>query len=542
MNRRKIAYFSPLPPVHSGIAEYSEDLLPKLAEYFDIDIYIDRYEPATPLKGKFPIRPYTDYRPASGGGYDMHIYQMGNNPYHLYLYDFIFEHPGIVVLHDLVLHHFYVEATLARDLRGEYVALMEETYGPAGLKTARGRADGLFTEFQYFFFPLYETIAAASRGVLVHNRYALSAIAAEFPDMKAARVRMGIPAAPLPVDIRTARRALGFPEDAFILGSYGFVTTIKRLDVVLRAFARLLCKRPDSRFLIIGETTAGYDLKKEVMRLGLSDSVLLTGFLPQEALSTTLAAVDIFVNLRYPTAGETSASLLKLLAMGKPAMVSNIRQFRELPDHCCPKIDPGPLEEELLCRYFELLAGDRELLEALSAFGLEYIRDNHRVEDTAAEYRDFIEEVIADRDRRPPWRRIRPHPVRTSALPNLLRAEIRGTPVPENLPAGARVGIRCRVTNTGDTVWLSPSSPIGGQVALGGRILTGDGVLAAELPWRKLPFDVPPGRTFEIDCHLSVPADPGEYRVVIDLVDAGIGWFAETGSKPLSFVVNVPAS
>jgi len=44
---RRIAYFSPLNPQKSGISDYSEELLPHLARYFDIDLFVDGYQPSS---------------------------------------------------------------------------------------------------------------------------------------------------------------------------------------------------------------------------------------------------------------------------------------------------------------------------------------------------------------------------------------------------------------------------------------------------------------------------------------------------------------
>ena len=41
----KIAYFSPLNPIKSGISDYSEDLLIYLMEKADIDIYVSGFYP-----------------------------------------------------------------------------------------------------------------------------------------------------------------------------------------------------------------------------------------------------------------------------------------------------------------------------------------------------------------------------------------------------------------------------------------------------------------------------------------------------------------
>ena len=48
-----------------------------------------------------------------------------------------------------------------------------------------------------------------------------------------------------------------------------------------------------------------------------------------------MAACDVLVNLRYPTMGETSGSVIRALSLGKPLVVSDVGWFSELPDDAC---------------------------------------------------------------------------------------------------------------------------------------------------------------------------------------------------------------
>ena len=69
----RLAYFSPLNPLQSGISDYSEELLPALAERADIDLFVDGFEPVNrAIRETFRIN---DYRKDPGvltglAGYD----------------------------------------------------------------------------------------------------------------------------------------------------------------------------------------------------------------------------------------------------------------------------------------------------------------------------------------------------------------------------------------------------------------------------------------------------------------------------------------
>ena len=61
--------------------------------------------------------------------------------------------PGVIVLHDVVLHHLIVEMTLARGDVDGYVAALRASHGEAGEAWARGRAAGLHSEMGNFLLP-----------------------------------------------------------------------------------------------------------------------------------------------------------------------------------------------------------------------------------------------------------------------------------------------------------------------------------------------------------------------------------------------------
>jgi hypothetical protein len=60
------------------------------------------------------------------------------------------------------------------------------------------------------------------------------------------------------------------------------------------------------------------------------------------------ALADVCINLRHPTAGETSASLLRLLAAGKPTFVTASGSFNEIPNTAAIHVPLDRSEAEFL--------------------------------------------------------------------------------------------------------------------------------------------------------------------------------------------------
>ncbi len=112
----KIAYFSPLSPQKSGIADYSEkELLPFLSKYMEIDLYIDEgIVPDNPdIIKNFKIFHYKEIDKRVED-YNAIIYHIGNNPLHAYIYETLLKYSGIVVFQDVFLHGLIASMTLSK--------------------------------------------------------------------------------------------------------------------------------------------------------------------------------------------------------------------------------------------------------------------------------------------------------------------------------------------------------------------------------------------------------------------------------------------
>lgn len=393
-HRMRVACFTPLSPVASGISYYSEELLPVLARALDLDVYVDGYTPTAGLAlaaAGVRLRDAREFeRTAAREPYDATIYQFGNSPAHAYMYDRAIRAPGVVVLHDVVLHHLRLWMAVNRGRRKEYAGDLARLYGAAGQELARAVLRGQMPP-GLFDFPLVEPILEVARAIIVHNAASAERVRALRPNADVRVVPMGVPLPVLPSRAE-ARARLGVAPDAFLVVSHGHVTPYKRLDVALRAFRRLIGERLDARFLIAGSAAPGLEaaLGRQIGYLGLGGKVSLLGFVPPETVADLLAAADCCINLRYPSAGETSASLLRIMGAGLPVLVSDAGSFRELPSGCAIKVPVGQLEEPLLAEYLIELARNDSLREALGAHARAFVASEHSLERSADGYLDTL--------------------------------------------------------------------------------------------------------------------------------------------------------
>jgi glycosyltransferase involved in cell wall biosynthesis len=203
-----------------------------------------------------------------------------------------------------------------------------------------------------------------------------------------------VPVASDPITDWEAKARLGFEPDDLLMGSFGYVAPSKRVDVALRAFARVRRSFPNAHYAIVGRVIAGHELSPLLDELGLGEEVRLVGYADDAIFRTYLRAVDVGVNLRYPTHGETSATLLALMAAGKPVLVSRVDAFVELPDAACVKIDVGTEEQSQIETWLLALLEDRDRRCQIGRNALSYVRRECDPEAVAARYVDFMQQVL----------------------------------------------------------------------------------------------------------------------------------------------------
>jgi glycosyltransferase involved in cell wall biosynthesis len=406
----RLAYFSPLPPQRSGIADYSAELLPVLARHLEVEPFVDEGVKVDPeISARFPIRGDKAF-PAlwESGRYDAVLYHIGNNPdYHARAWRMLMRIPGVVVLHEPMLHHLVRGMTLARGDLGSYVEEMRYAYGRTGESLAR-RSLGTGIPLDAWSYPLFERVVDASLGLLVHNGCTRDRVLASRPGTRIVKVphhlSLGAPgAAQGEADPQAARAALGLPPEGLLFASFGFITPAKRIDVALRAFARLRREvAPDALYLLVGEVSPHYDFAK-ILTPELSAGVVPVGRTELPAFLSYMAAADVAINLRYPSAGETSGTLIRLLGLGKAVLVSNTGAFAEIPDGCCAKIDLGVCddgdvsEEDLLFATLRALATDPALRRQMGENARRHIAAHHTLEGSAQAYADFVRATVEAR-------------------------------------------------------------------------------------------------------------------------------------------------
>jgi glycosyltransferase involved in cell wall biosynthesis/SAM-dependent methyltransferase len=390
----KLAWFSPLPPTSSGIADYTTEILPYVLERAEVDVVcpVPRFRRPRPPSGAGLVDPRRFVR----ASYDAVLYHLGNNPYHEYVYEQARRRPEIAVFHDAVLHHLIAHVTFESGHPARYEGILHGEYGPRGTRLAMLRRSGLATEYEKFLFPLTAHVAQRARGIVVHSHDAAARMREAAPDVPLVVIphHAGAPPAEVEgIDRDEARRRLRLPPDAFVVGHFGFITRPKQPAAMIGGFRALHAEFPDSILLLVGADHTQGALGRLIDQVGVRDSVRMTGYVDLERFYVHLRACDAVINLRYPTAGESSGTLARSLAEGRAVIVNNYGSWAELPSDVALKVEIDGPQDEQVGEQLLRLARDpafRAGVEERSAAYARRFLDPHRCRDM---YVSFAREV-----------------------------------------------------------------------------------------------------------------------------------------------------
>jgi glycosyltransferase involved in cell wall biosynthesis len=370
----RVAYYSPQPPERSGIADYSALLLPALTERIDVDVV---------RRGTRRLRRRAD----------ISLYHLGNDPdAHGWIVEALRRRPGIVVLHDFVLHHLVAGMTLGRGDGGGYLDAMQREAGPVGRMLAHGVIDELLPplwEERAAEYPLAGEVLGSANGLIVHSGYVEQLVRES--GYRHPVWRIPHPAWPMPAEIAPVE----LPEGRRIIGCYGHLNPAKRLPQLLEAFALLRRRVPEALLLLVGSLSPGFELDLVYDRLGLraDEDVIRLDYVDEARLWSLLAACEVCVNLRYPTMGETSGIVVRALSLGRPLVVSDVGWFAELPDEAAVKVPVGEGEAPAIADALELLVRDPEQRARMGHAARALAQGEHQLDRVAEAYVAALEQA-----------------------------------------------------------------------------------------------------------------------------------------------------
>jgi len=324
---------------------------------------------------------------------DIHVYHLGNNRLHGGIYRLALTTPGIVVVHDAVLHHFLLGA-LSRD---QYIEEFVYNYG----EWSRHIGEELWSERaacavdpRYFRYPMLRRAVENARAVVVHNPGA-AAMVRQHGGRNVHVIPHFFESATVPdaADTERFRQRISLAPGATLFGIFGYLRETKRLLPCIRAFRRLNAVRPAAALLIAGDSVSG-DLDRLLADEGSHPAIHRLGHLGDADFRTAAAAVDCCLNLRYPAAGETSGIAIRLMGIGKPVIVTDGSETADIPQNACLRVPSGVDEGSVLFDQMALVAEFPDVARRIGAEAAEHIRGCHGVDKAVRQYWQVIESVM----------------------------------------------------------------------------------------------------------------------------------------------------
>ena len=401
----RIALFTPVSPVRSGLVSHIESLLPLLVESLDITVVLDgSYRPTHRMFSRKKTTQvawisYVEFV-RTADQFDLVIYQLGDEgDIHGYMLDAMPRYPGLVLLHDLVLHHAIVRRTLDQGNPDAYTAEMRYSYGSHGERIANevmagnGRID-------LNRYPLIDRVLESSLALVGFNAHMCDIVGTMRPDLSVRQMPLHLYEPDgFPTDFcrREYREEIGL-GDRLVVATLGLYSPNNRLDVALRAFSRLVQVHPNAHYLLVGEPADRASLQRTIGALGIGARTSVTGWVGDDDFFRYMHVPDVAVQLRYPHAGGTCYPQIRLLGLGVPTIISDIPTMAEIPADAILRIPPDhPDEELLLSRAMDRLLADEAISHSLSRNALRYAREHHSKRTAAKLLVGIIDEVYANR-------------------------------------------------------------------------------------------------------------------------------------------------
>lgn len=391
--RPRLAYVSPLPPEQSGISDYSAELLPELARFYDIELIVDqgKVEPEW-LRKQLPVRS-PDWLRANPGSYDRVLYQFGNSAFHHHMFGLLHDVPGVVTLHDFFLSGAIWWMEHAKGQAGVLAQSLYRSHGYAAVEQ-RFRQEDISSVI--WEFPSNAQVLDEAVNIVVHGPNSLR-LARQWYGPDAGREWSVIPllrVPAFPADRPQARKRLGLPKDAVVTCSFGLLGPSKLNHALLDAWlASEHARDPNAYLVFVGENHGGdygRTLAANIKRSEVAGRIRITGWADAAVYRDYLAAADVAVQLRTMSRGETSSAVLDCMNYGVATVVNAHGSMADLADDAVWKL-PDAFEIEELVEALDALKQDATKRFAMGMRARERIVTLHNPRVCAEQYHAAIE-------------------------------------------------------------------------------------------------------------------------------------------------------
>jgi glycosyltransferase involved in cell wall biosynthesis len=387
--KRTVNIFSPFPPTRSGVSDYSFTIAKSLSRENDILAMVKTRQERDFLGSQgIAANVYQNFTVPVG----LNIFQVGNSAAHDYLFKAALHIPGIVVIHDLLLHGLVKSAILGHNDRAKYKSFMEFE-GPSGLLIAERTLIGDFKPFYSAFVGAHKKLVESSLCVIVHSDWAAQFVRNENKTVPIHVIPHFcddyVDAAEREGRILTARDQHGISKESFVVSHFGFVTESKQVDFLIK-ICLLLQEKLDLHLLIAGAGSRDL-LSTEKSNLSLIRKKTIVNHLPERMLNDSILASNLISLLRYPSSGETSGIGARCLAMGRPVICFDYYAYSDFPRDVAIHIPVDTFDTEAAAEAILAAVTSPEFMKKREAAALRWAGNQMHLSRVTDSYNAVIE-------------------------------------------------------------------------------------------------------------------------------------------------------
>jgi glycosyltransferase involved in cell wall biosynthesis len=376
----KLAWFTPLPPEKTGIANYNAKLLPHMSRDFDVSLVIDDGCSVTDeyLRANYPILSVAEFEANNRiRAYDQCVYQMGNSHFHAYMFPLMEKYGGVIVMHEVYMDGL-AELLETQTTNSPFAIVCSSNHYTDAPKLQIALFPRDSEEFSRARTTTFlQHLANLSDGILVHSKHAIEMLETLAPSVACPIAVAGhgtsLPILPADKDKKRLRKTLCVEEDKIICSIFGNIQKFKGIEDIVGALCELGAISKNITFLFVGACIEGHEKWFEELLLKASSAGIdarATGYVDDARFLEYVDISDFALSLRTVSRGESSGALLHLMSRGVPSIVYDIGFFSEVDNGAVVKV---PLSDiSALKSKIELLAADKGIREKISAQARDY--------------------------------------------------------------------------------------------------------------------------------------------------------------------------
>ncbi len=465
--RPRVLLVTPVPPMETGLATYALRVLDGTGDLFDWTVaYPEGGDPGGLPEGiaSLPLEEVPGREDLPGA----RLFQLGNSVHCFEVVRLLYRTGGSALFHELVLHHMLRHCYLERGMEEEYMRELRYCYGPSAGRVAEELSRPPRSDLEYDRrlkrYPLIGRAVGSCSSAACLNRASYRALAPCFPADRLTTV--GHPLSPLPP---TTEFEAPFSPVVGMVGGWHPSRNLRHAVEVVRELRETL---PGAGLLVAGGGWPDPGV----------DWAVVTGRLPEPEYQAAIREMDLVLDLRHPSCGETSGSLLEAMRAGVPCVVTATGSFLYIPSGAVMRVSPEGLPGSAAAAA-ALLLRDRALASGLGAGGAEHARREGGRERMRSDWERLVSMAASGAEGAPaPGSRPRSLAAAWHGVPAGMGRELGGRAVTWTFegealvegPADAR-GARVTISGSGEVNGVPlPERPAvisvrGGELRLSGR-------------------------------------------------------------------------